>query len=477
MRARVWTTAALQLCVALYFCGCARSPKPQTDQLPVAVPTEYSSPIPSTADEPIQWLNDFGAPELLAIVDEVLANNYDLDAAAARLDAAVATQRTVLAGRFPSVNGTFSGSRQKNNFQNLAGSIGTRIFNNYNLNYRVAWEIDLWAKIKNRTQAAIADVEAEEANLRGARLSLAAAALRSWFDLVATESQVQLADQTVSVFEQNLTVVEASFERGLPDRALDVRLTRANVENARSTQAARRRQRDATMRALETLLGRYPDASVAVSTQLPQLRESVPPGLPSDLLHRRPDLLIAERRLAAATERVKVARKDLLPTISLSSSTGTSSGDLKGVLDPDRLVWNLAGNVAQPIFNGGRLIAGIKGAKANRSQALATYAQTALNAFQEVETLLAAEVFLREELDATRRAAEESVAAEELAWQQYQRGLVDIITVLESQRRAFTAQSSVITAINARLRNRINLYLALGGDFDAARQTTETASE
>ena len=454
--------------LALGLGGCARSPKSQVTQLPLSLPEQFTAQTDSSNDAMFDWLSDFGDTALQGLVKEALTANYDLKAAAARLENAIATQRSVRSGQFPTVDATFSGSRQKNNFQNLAGSIGTRIFNNYNLNARVAWEIDLWAKVKNRVQASIADVEAEEATFRATQLSLAAMALRSWFDAVEAELQLQLADKTLQVFEQNLMIVEASFERGLPDRALDVRLTRANVENARSTLAQRRRQRDTAIRSLETLLGRYPSATLVVPTELPVLTQTIPPGLPSELLHRRPDLVAAERRLAASLERVKVAKKNLIPTISLSSSSGTSSGALRDVLDPDLLIWNIAGNVTQPIFRGGQLLADIRASKANRNQAMATYAQTALAAFQEVESLLAADGFLQDQLTATQRAAEESVGAEELAWQQYQRGLVDIITVLESQRRAFTARSAAITTANTRLANRINLYLALGGDFTLA---------
>ncbi len=464
--------------VLLSLASCARSPKKQTDQLPITLPSLYQKGRLNTETSQQNWLSDFNDPQLIRLIEDVQASNYDLQAAAARLETAAANQKITRAAFFPTVNGTLSGSRQKNNFQNLAGSIGTRIFNNYNLNARVAWEADLWGKIKNRTKAAIADVEAEQANFHAFQFSLAANALRTWFDAVEAELQLQLAQKTLSVFEQNLTVVEASFERGLPDRALDVRLTRANVENARSTLALRKRVRDGVGRSLESLLGRYPNNELTISTNLPVLIHSVPPGLPSELLHRRPDLIRAERQLAAALERVKIAKKDLLPTISLSSTTGTSTGELRDLLDPDVLIWNIAGNVGQPIFQGGRLLASIDVAKANSEAALATYAQTALNAFQEVESLLAAEQFLLEELEATQEAATESVAAETLAWQQYQRGLVDIITVLESQRRAFTAQSSLLTAMNNRLANRINLYLALGGDFSTLPESdTQTEAE
>jgi len=184
-------------------------------------------------------------------------------------------------------------------------------------------------------------------------------------------------------------------------------------------------------------------------------------------LNRRPDLIAAERRFAASIERLKVSKKELLPTISLTANGNTGSTDLQDLLDIERLAWRIAGNLAQPIFQGGRLIAGIDLSKADRRLALELYAQAVLVAFQEVETLLAGETYLREEEEALRRAADESTSAEELAWQEYQRGLTDIITVLDSQRRAFNARSSHISVSNQRLQNRVNLHLALGGDFES----------
>jgi len=354
------------------------------------------------------------------------------------------------------------------------GDIAHETFDTYSLGLNLVWEADLWGKLRNQTQAAIGDEEAEAELYRAAALSLVGNTLKSWFSLVETELQLTLAEETLRVFEHNLTVVQNSYKRGLPNRALDVRLTRANVEGARSTVAARRRQRDVAGRVLEVLLGRYPADALHVATNLPSLRREVPPGLPSELLQRRPDVVAAERRLAASLERVRLAKKAMLPTISLTASGGTSSGDLRDLLDTERIFWTVAGNLAQPIYQGGRLRAGIDLADANSRQALANFSQSVLNALQEVEISLAAESFLREEEFALGQAAQESMAAEQLAWQQYQRGLVDIITVLEAQRRAFNARSALLSVTNSRLLNRVNLHLALGGDF---QEPEEPASE
>lgn len=452
--------------------GCATSPENQSSKVEVEAPSYFGESAKTNAFDPLSWLRDFNDPQLIGLIDEALRSNYDLQAAAARLEGAGANQRVVDSARYPQINGAAGASLRNNLLEQTDGSLERSTLDSYSAGLNLFWEIDVWGKLKNRSQAAIADLEEQMALYDAARFSLAANTLKSWFTTVEAELQLQLADETVRVFQQNLQVVEGSYKRGLPDRALDVRLTRANVEGAQSTKFFRERLRDASGRSLETLLGRYPADSIQIMTNLPDLNFEIPPGLPSELLSRRPDLIAAERRLAGSLERVKVAKKEMLPTISLTSNAGTSSGDLQDMLDLERVLWNVAGNLAQPIFQGGRLIAGVDLADANSRLALANYSQAVLNAFREVETFLAAEDYLRNEFTAVERAAAESVAAEALAWQQYQRGLVDIITVLESQRRAFNAQSTLLNVINDRLANRVNLYLALGGDFGRPSQQT-----
>ncbi len=468
-----WQAIAL-----LFLMGCATSPKNESERLPLDLPPSFDT---SAASRPFAgeacW-QDFDDPRITDLVREALLQNFDLQAAAARMETAGAGQRMTGAAQYPSL-GLNAGAGERNNMVELPGGILQRnTLEDYSIGLSLAWEIDLWGKVRNRTQAAIADFEAEQANYQALRFSLAANTIKSWFAAVEAELQLELAQETVRVFEHNLLVVESSFQRGIPDRALDVRLTRANLEGARGTLALRQRLRDTSGRSLETLLGRYPADSILVTTNLPQLIHEVPPGLPAELLERRPDLVAAERRLAGTLERAKVARKDLLPTISLTSSIGQRSTELRDLMDFEQLLWSVAGNLTQPVFQAGRIIAGIDLADANTRQALATYAQAVLEAFREVESFLAAEDYLKNQQEALEKAATESIAADQLAWQQYQRGLVDIITVLESQRRSFNAQSSLLSVTYERLANRVNLYLALGGDFGTtlpleARNNTE----
>jgi outer membrane protein TolC len=196
--------------------------------------------------------------------------------------------------------------------------------------------------------------------------------------------------------------------------------------------------------------------------------------LPADLVSRRPDLIASERRLAAAGARVTEARRALYPRLSLTASGGRSSNALKDLLDGDFAVWNLVSNLTQPLFQGGRLRAGVDLATSNSDRALALFADSVLRAFGEVETALAAEGYLAQQEVSLRSAAAEASASQILATERYAQGLVDMATLLEAQRRSFEAESQLLSVRRQRLDARIDLHLALGGDFE---QMARTAAE
>jgi len=445
--------------------GCVRPAGSHLDQHGVQSPDQFGGQASETVPFEDGWVADFKDDSLETLITEALEHNYNLKAAAARVEAAHASFQSANAGWKPTLNLSQNDSRTKTVFNPFAGTLQSRYINRFDLGVNLSWELDVWGRLRSQSRAALADLEAAETVYMSAYLSLAANTAGAWFNLVESELQVRLNEETLESFEANLQVVEESFRRGIPNRALDVRLTRANVESARSNLALRKRQRDAAKRALETILGRYPSAEMEVTPDLPSLENAVPTGLPSELLLRRPDILTAERQLAAATERLKASKRSLLPSIRLTSSAGTTSNELADLLDPERLAMSLAGSLSQPLYQGGRLRANIRLSDARVKEAMAQFSQTVLTAFQEVETLLAAENFLLEQETALRVSTTESIEAETLAKEQYERGLVDIITVLESERRAFNARSSLLNLSNLRLQNRLDLYLALGGHF------------
>ena len=247
--------------------------------------------------------------------------------------------------------------------------------------------------------------------------------------------------------------------------SLDLRLALTNTSSAEAVVYQREALLDAISRQLEIILGRYPSASLDLGSELPVLTDHVPAGLPDELVARRPDLVAAERRLAGTYASVSQAKKALLPGIALTASGGTSSSALSDLLNGDFSVWSIVGSVLQPIFQGGRLRANVKLAKSVREQATAFYGLSVLNAFGEVENALANEKFLSDRENALTEATNQAIAARDLAQEQYNSGLIDYITLLEAQRRAFTSESQLITVRRERLDARVDLFLALGGGF------------
>lgn len=459
-------TLAVAICAALIGCG---TPGNRAHLAEIDRPPTYSTAVGNPEAEIDDWLSDFQDQSLRELVEEAQRNNFNLQISAARLMTAFGAARIENAGRLPSVNANLNSARNK---RVAAG--GFRLINpktdNFDIGLGLTWELDLWGKLANRSRAGQADAEAAQNDFVASQFSIAANTAKLWFGLIEAEMQLDLATKAHAAFAKNLDVVEQGFNRGVR-QALDVRLTRANVATAEATMKARKRERDMAARSLEGILGRYPADLITVRTTLPEIRRSIPSGIPSELLQRRPDLVAAERRLAAADERKSLADKNRWPTLSLTANGGTQSDDLADLLDPNQNVWRLAAGLTAPLFRGGQIAGQRKQAEGRLLEQVATYSQAVLTAFQEVENALDSEVHLREQEAALQVASEESVAAEELAWEQYNRGLVDIITVLDSQRRAVNAQSSLFSISRARLQNRVDLYLALGGDFQGPTQT------
>ncbi len=442
--------------------GCATSPQVTDRPLEVTPPAKWVSAAESEApmDQPsIGWLSTFNDPKLEAIIAEAMAHNYSLRTWATLIETANANAIITGANRYPQLGAGLNSSRRQTR------TPAKKFSNSHSLNLNLSWEIDLWGRLRDQSAAAIADTEAAQEDYNAARLSIAGLCAKAWFRVTTAKAQLNLAQETLRIFESNAAFIQNRFESGTSS-SLDLRLTLAQAASARATLAQRQQQYHENIRTLEVLLGRYPANALKESANLPSLKNSVPAGLPSDLLTRRPDILAAERRLAAADRRILESKKKLLPSISLTGSAGTASSDLSDLLDDNFSVWNIAGGLFQPLFQGKRLAAGVERRKSIAEQAFLSYAQTTLNAFQEVEDALAAEQYLAQREVALLESTTHSKSAERLAQDEYAAGVSDIFTVLVSQRRSIDAQNLYLSIRELRLNNRVNLYLALGGDFD-----------
>lgn len=409
------------------------------------------------ADPALSWLLDFDDATLRALVLEATKKNFRIGIALARVKAARVRAEQKGAEKLPEVTANLGAARARSG---LTGSVS----NTFDLGMDISFDLDLWNRLDNAAKAALAEAKAEEADYRMTRLSLAADVANAWLDAIEREQQLRLADKTIRSFETSLSSIVRQYRLGIGS-ALDVRLARENLATARARRESRARDRDTAARALEVLLGRYPAGALPIQRDLPALRREIPAGLPSDLLHRRPDLIAAKAKLLARGYDLAAAKANRLPGIRLTASGGTASDELGNLLRLDSLAWSILGGLTQPIWDAGRLSGDVEIANADRRQAAAEYAQAALQAFRQVESALMGETLLANQETALAIAAREARAATVLAMEQYQRGLADIVTLLSSQRREFDAESALLSIRKERLRRRVDLYLALGGGF------------
>jgi NodT family efflux transporter outer membrane factor (OMF) lipoprotein len=403
------------------------------------------------------WLAGFKDPELSRTVNMALQHNRDLKAAAARMREARENSIIAAAGSLPSLG--LSGSAA------VTDSSGQPGRESHGLNLAASWEPDLWGRLRNLTRAAQAQERAAVEDFRGARLSVAANAAKGWCNLISATQEVSLAEVTLESFEKNLRIIERNY-RGTGEGALDIQFGRTNVFGAQRALESRKLERDEAARTIELLLGSYPAGGTRAGKELPQLVAAVPAGLPADLLDRRPDLVAARARLFASAERADAARKALLPSFSITGAAGSSTARLAQLLDWKDLTATLAARFTQVLTEGGAVSAEARAALARNEALLHNYAQAALTAFREVEASLAADRSLAAQEKFLTSEMEQAVLAERQAERDYAEGInPNILSVLEAQRRANNARASMIRLRNQRLQNRINLHLALGGDF------------
>ena len=454
-------------CALLLSCS---SVPPKVDiQSEIDVPEQWPEATESSAEVDSAWWNDFNDTGLDSIVRVALARNFDLSVAAARMRSAVAQAKIAGAPLFPQASFGLNGSRRKQNFigfpipgQNR--QVLRTTTNSYGASLDVSWELDLWGRLRADKAAAVAALQASQADYIGARLSLAAQVAKTWFASIEAKRQAELAQATADNWRLSSEQVQRRYQAGLTT-SLDVRLSRSNLALAETNLATSQSRYKSTLRQLEILLGEYPSARRSLADDLPGLANSVPAGLPANLISRRPDLAAAERRLAATHAQIASAKRTLYPRISLTGSTGRSSNQLGDLLSGDFSVWSIVGNLVQPIFQGGRLRANVDLARSSSDAALAEYAQSVLIAFSEVENALADQNFFRDRVSALAEATRQAVAARALAESEYGRGLSDFITMLDAQRSAFNSESQLLAARREQLTARVDLYVALGGGF------------
>jgi multidrug efflux system outer membrane protein len=410
-----------------------------------------------------RWWEVFGDAELNLLVEEVLRNNWDIKQAAARVLEARARYVQVRSDRFPSVG--ISGTKDRRRISGGGFRSGS-VIDSYDLTAPASFELDLWSRLAKSSQAAWEDILQEEEARRALAQSIVAEAITLYLEMEASERRLQIAAQSIEAFRLSLQFVETRYERGLTS-VLDVRQARRVLAEAETLIPQFVQEMGIIQQQLSVLRGRYP------RTRPKRLQPEdyykrlapVPPGLPSDILQRRPDIRAAEERLKALNERVGAAKAARLPTITLTGGYGWTSEELNNLLRSENVVWNLTAGIVQPVFDAGRLKAGQREAEARYQQGVAEYVQTVLEALAEVESALLIRKQQLERREREVRFLEEARATQQVAQDRYIRGLVIYLDVLNAQITRFQAEDSLALVDLAILRNRVALHRALGGGW------------
>ncbi len=453
-----WPRGSAVCLLLLVFSACTQAPQRDPLDAGDAVPDRWSGREQVSKPVPERWLEGFGQPALTRAVQEALGRNYDLRAAAARVEAARQLARIEGSTLWPQLG--FTGGYQRSQVRD--SGFGSSEFGAFQALFTLDWELDVWGRIRAARDAAGQDAEAAASDFRSARLSLAARTAQAWFDLAEARAQVQVSEQSIHDRRVIVDLVRGRFARGLT-RGLDLRLALTDLADAEAQLAEARNREQIAGRLLETLLGHYPGNSRPAVLDLPEPPAQIQAGLPSELLLRRPDLAAAFQRLKAQDLRLESAEKALLPRIALTADGGTRSAALAELIDPRAAAWNLGMGLLQPIFTGGRLNGEIDLASARADEALNLYRSSALDAFRQVEQALGAEEWLRRQEQALREAVEQTEASRKLAVYAYRHGDIEILTLLDSYRSTLSAQSAHLAVRRQLLNNRVGLYLALGG--------------
>ncbi|MEN3367282.1 MAG: outer membrane protein multidrug efflux system [Burkholderiales bacterium] len=469
------TRSALALLAAGILTGCSLAPKYERPAAPVAT-TFPDAPAEAAAQNFAEtgWREFFPDQRLQALIASALTENRDLRIAALRIEEARAIYGIQWADRVPNLNGQASGSRSRTPGILTGRPGGPLITDAYQVGLSIpAFELDFFGRVRNLSDAALAQYLATDEARRAAQISLVSEVAKAYLTERAFAEQQDLAQRTFEARESSYKLAKQRFDVGASS-ALDLRQNETLVQSARASLAALKRQRARALNALTLLVGKPLNdlpAAQAFSTQ--NIVTDIPAGLPSDLLERRPDIRAAEHRLLASNANIGAARAAFFPRISLTAGLGTASNELSGLFESGSSTWSFVPQLVLPIFDAGRNSANLDLAKTRNNIAVADYEKTIQVAFREVSDALVARATLDEEIDAQRAVQDAQAERLKLADLRYQSGVASSLDVLDAQRELFTAQQTLVQVRLLRLTNAIDLYRSLGGGLNETTQTAE----
>ena len=454
------------------------APTPQTykEQPPASSPgaaDQWQPANPSDHASRGRWWEIFGDPELKELEEQIVASNQTLKVAEARFREARAAIRFNRASQFPTVSTAPSAAYAKSSdySQSFPAKVQQASTGDFVLPFDLSYELDLWGRVRRSVAAAREEAQATAADYETAKLSLEAELAMDYFELRSADAQKQLLDDTVQAYTDNVQLTTHRFKGGAAPRS-DVAQAQTQLDTTRVQDTDVTVQRAQFEHAIAILIGKPPAEFSLAAASLNTKPPSIPTGLPSDLLQRRPDIAAAERRMAEANQQIGIARAAYFPTVTLNGTAGFAGTQGSNWFTWPAGFWALGPALAETLFDAGRRRAASESTRANYDATVATYRQTSLTAFQEVEDNLAALRILENEAHQQDQAVESSKDSLHLFTNRYKGGADTYLQVITAQTTELANERNAIDILRRRMDASVLLVKALGGSWGVSKLPT-----
>ena len=414
-----------------------------------------------------KWWEIFGDPQLNALEEQVSEANQNVKVAEARFRQARALIGFYRAGLFPTVSAGVGATSLRDSTNRAYPPSSKAATQDFLLTGDVSYELDLWGRIRRSVTAAREEAQATAADLETARLSLQAELAFNYFELRSSDAQQRLLNDTVKAYEEALKLTTNRFEGGAAAKS-DVAQARTQLETTLVQATDIAVQRAQFEHAIAVLIGKPPADFNLPAAPLNLQPPDVPAGLPSELLERRPDIAAAERRVAEANEQIGIAKAAFFPTVTLNALLGFESSSMRNMMGWQSFLWAVGSSLAQTIFDGGRRRATSEAALANYDATVASYRQTTLDAFQQVEDNLAVLRILEQEAEQQQRAVVSARESLQLFSNRYKGGVDTYLQVITAQTVALANERNQVDILRRRMDASVLLVKALGGGWNVA---------
>lgn len=458
--------------IAAILTGCAVGPdykRPDPTPIPQQWKTQWKQAEPRDAQIKQSFWEIFNDPTLTALEQQASTNSPNVRAAFERIEQARAVARITRADLFPKVTFDPSGARTRYSPERVAqphAYISAYTANDFLMPADLSYEVDLWGRVRRSFRAAREDAQGDAAAYQNILLSLQASVAQLYFNIRSVDLDRKVVSQSIELRKKNLELVE-SLHRGGADSAVDVAQAQTELASAEADYIGLNLQRAQLENSLGTLCGQAATTFRIAETSRTYRPPDIPVGLPAELLERRPDVAQAERAMAAASERIGVAKAAYFPSVRLTGAAGTESADLQNIFNWENRIWTIGPSISLPIFEGGRIRADVQRAQSAYREAVEQYRAQILVAFREVEDGLAGLTLLKQQFETQMRAVEGAQKVSDLSRLRYKEGLASYLEVVVADRTLLENDITAYQLNGQRMVTTVQLIKALGGGWSA----------